>query len=101
MTDEHRFSRHLAFFGAEGQERIRASSVAIIGLGGLGCHVAQQLAYLGVGAFALVDDDIVSASSLNRLIGATAADVGTSKVDIARRMIEWIQSEVHVDALQA
>lgn len=101
MTSEHRFARHMAFFGAEGQDRIHSTSVAIIGLGGLGCHVAQQLAYLGVSSFALVDHDVVSESSLNRLIGADRADIGKHKVDVARRMIESIRPEVHVDSVVA
>jgi molybdopterin-synthase adenylyltransferase len=101
MTGEHRFARHMAFFGAEGQERIRLTSVAIIGLGGLGCHVAQQLAYLGVSSFVLVDDDLVSESSLNRLIGAVTTDIGQHKVGVAQRMIESIHPGVHVDAERA
>ena len=43
-----RFSRNEALFGREGQEKIAATKVTIIGAGGLGSHIAQQLAYLGV-----------------------------------------------------
>lgn len=101
MTADPRYARHMGFFGAEGQERIRSTLVAIVGLGGLGCHVAQQLAYLGVGGFILVDNDVVSESNLNRLIGAYPADVGAHKVDVAQRMIETIQPEARVEAVQA
>lgn len=91
MSEELRYSRHLGLFGAEGQGRIAATAVAIVGLGGLGSHVAQQLAYLGVKSYALVDGDEVSLSNLNRLIGAGGDDVDTAKVEVAARMIGTIQ----------
>ncbi|MCA1702592.1 MAG: ThiF family adenylyltransferase [Actinobacteria bacterium] len=101
MTGDPRYARHMALFGAEGQERIAGTSVALVGLGGLGCHVAQQLAYLGVVDFALVDADSVSASNLNRLVGAGPADVGARKVDIAARTIQTIQPDAKVDTVAA
>lgn len=101
MTADARYARHMALFGAEGQRRIAATSAAIVGLGGLGCHVAQQLAYLGVIDFVLVDDDDVSISNLNRLVGAHPDDVGRSKVEIAARTIHSIQSGATVDTLAA
>jgi molybdopterin/thiamine biosynthesis adenylyltransferase len=84
-----RYSRNEAMFGADGQAKIGNSRVAIVGVGGLGSHVAQQLAYLGVNHYALIDFDIVTDSSLNRLIGATAADVEAraKKVTVAERVI--------------
>jgi len=81
----------MELFGVEGQERIARARVAIIGLGGLGSHVVQQLAYLGVSRFVLVDGDLVSVSNLNRLIGANNLDIGTPKVNPAGRMITTIQ----------
>jgi molybdopterin/thiamine biosynthesis adenylyltransferase len=87
----------MAFFGVDGQRRISASRVAIVGLGGLGSHLAQQLAYLGVGSYVLIDADTVATSNLNRLIGATAADTGSKKVDIAARMISQAQPAAEVD----
>jgi molybdopterin/thiamine biosynthesis adenylyltransferase len=89
--NEERYSRHLGLFGAEGQRRIAEAKVAIVGLGGLGAHVVQQLAYLGVRDFLLIDGDVVSVSNLNRLIGATEADIAATKVDIAARQIEAVQ----------
>lgn len=91
MSEEQRYSRHLGLFGAEGQERIAATAVAIVGLGGLGSHVAQQLAYLGVKRYALIDGDEVSLSNLNRLIGAGETDIGTAKVAVAARLIKAVQ----------
>jgi molybdopterin/thiamine biosynthesis adenylyltransferase len=87
----------MAFFGQDGQERICASRVAIVGLGGLGSHLAQQLAYLGVRSYLLIDADIVGTSNLNRLIGARVTDTGSNKVDVAARMISEIQAGAEID----
>ena len=101
MEAEGRYSRNEGLFAAEGQARIARKKVVIAGLGGLGSHVAQQLAYLGVRAFALIDFDIVSNSSLNRLIGAADADVAaeTKKISVAERMIRQINPEASVELL--
>jgi len=90
-VSEERYLRHLGLFGAEGQSRISKASVTIVGLGGLGVHVVQQLSYLGVRNFLLIDGDEVAASNLNRLVGAVEADEGESKVLVAARQIEAIQ----------
>jgi len=99
MTAEGRYSRNEGLFGAEGQAKIAGTKVTIVGLGGLGSHVAQQLAYLGVRLFALIDFDIVTESSMNRLIGASDADVSaaTKKIDAAERMIHNISPAASVD----
>lgn len=85
-----RFDRQILAFGEEGQRDIADLTVAVVGLGGLGSHVVQQLAYLGVRSFVLIDDDPVEESNLNRLVGAQPEDVGKSKAQIARRMVERI-----------
>src|SRR5438270_12650124 len=92
---EGRYSRNIALFGSEGQQRIAATRVAIVGLGGLGSHVAQQLAYLGVVRYGLIDGDVVTESSLNRVVGAVPRDVlaMTPKVQSARRLIKSIQPD--------
>jgi molybdopterin/thiamine biosynthesis adenylyltransferase len=91
-----RYPRNELLFGAEGQRRIKGARVGIVGLGGLGSQVAQQLGYLGVLDFVLVDSDTVTESSLNRLIGAGADDVGTAKIAVADRMLTTIQPDVRV-----
>lgn len=96
MSSDGRYARHMALFGVEGQRHIAATRAGIVGAGGLGCHVAQQLAYLGVLEYAFADADVVSESNLNRLVGAVLADVGTPKVDIAARMVRAIQPEAVV-----
>jgi hypothetical protein len=91
-----RYSRQDAFFGLEGQERIGQLRVAIVGLGGLGCHVAQQLAYLGVKRFVLIDSDRVSRSNLNRLVGAVEKDIDEYKVKVSKRSIANVQPDADV-----
>lgn len=54
-----RFDRQILLFGEEGQEKLAAATVAIVGVGGLGSHVVQQLAYLGIRRFLLVDGERV------------------------------------------
>ena len=100
--DETRYSRNIALFGANGQRKIAEKKVAIIGLGGLGSHLAQQLAYLGVLEYALVDYDTVTESSLNRLIGALESDIETQtpKVLVAKRLIEAIQPTANICVLE-
>ena len=90
-----RYDRQIGLFGATGQTHIADAAVAIVGLGGLGSHVAQQLAYLGVVDYVLIDDDTVSSSNLNRLIGAVETDAAQdiSKVAVAERLIRSVQPE--------
>jgi molybdopterin-synthase adenylyltransferase len=103
MNDDQRYSRHYGLFGKEGQEAIAAKHVAIVGLGGLGSHVGQQLAYLGVQSFTLIDDDGVTLSNLNRLIGGVRADADASvpKVEVAARLIKAVLSEASVLEIRA
>src|SRR3954453_4903987 len=97
---ESRYSRNEALFGAEGQRSIAVTKATIVGLGGLGCHVAQQLGYLGVVDYRLVDGGIVTESSLNRLVGPQPADVGVrAKVDVAKRVIGTIHADARIEAI--
>lgn len=96
MSTPERHARHLGLFGAEGQAKISAASVAIVGLGGLGAHVAAQLAYLGVSRFCLIDDDRVEPSNLNRLLGAGPEDLGSAKVDVIGRGLRRIEPAVEL-----
>jgi len=91
-----RYSRQIALLGAAGQRRLTDASVVLIGLDGLGSHLAQQLAYLGVRHYTLLDGDRVDNSSLTRLIGATGDDVGVPKADVAARLIRSVQPAADV-----
>jgi len=80
-----RYSRqiNLASIDIEGQEKLLASRVLILGLGGLGCAAAQYLAASGVGTLGLLDFDEVDVSNLQRQILHTPEDIGKAKVESA------------------
>jgi len=88
LTD--RDNRQILALGKSGQVQISDTSVAIIGLGGIGSHVTQQLAYLGVRDFVLVDYDCMQIENLNRIVGAFPSDIGKPKVEIAAKIIKSI-----------
>jgi molybdopterin/thiamine biosynthesis adenylyltransferase len=96
---ENRFARQELWFGPDGQKRIATKKVGIVGVGGLGSHVAQQLAYSGVKNFSLIDPDKVSRSNLNRLIGANENDIETEKVYVSERMMKQVQKDVIVNTV--
>jgi len=96
MTE--RFNRHMALFGDEGQKKLRAARVAIVGIGGLGTHVVQQLALLGVGYLALIDGEELEETNRNRYVTARHDDPipGTLKVDIGERTAKAIDPAIEV-----
>jgi molybdopterin/thiamine biosynthesis adenylyltransferase len=101
MDQIDRFNRNELFFGKEGQRKLRAIRCAVIGVGGLGTHVVQQLALLGVGAIDLVEPEELSTDNRNRYIGAWHSDPipGTPKTEIAQRLIKLIDPTIEVDAV--
>ena len=99
-ADDPIFDRQVRAFGQQGQAILKKLTIGIVGLGGTGSVVAQQLAYLGVEKYLLVDPDTVEASNLNRLVGTTPADTGKSKVGIAERYIKSIRPDAKVIAVQ-
>lgn len=101
MNSKNRHERQERFFGQEGQEKINKMHVVIVGVGGVGSHVAQQLAHLGVGKLTIVDEDKLEETNLNRLIGVYDQDpIGTSKVHIIYRMIKIINPDIKIDVIE-
>ncbi len=96
---EDQFDRQIRAFGAEGQERLQRIRLALVGLGGTGSAAAQQFAHLGVRKFILIDRDTVENSNLNRTFGATSADVGRPKVEVAARMVRAIRGDAEIEVL--
>ena len=96
-----RFDRNILFFGKKGQERLSAANVAVVGIGGLGSHVVQQLALLGVGRLILIDSEELDDTNRNRYIGARHDDPvpGTPKVAIGQRLAHEINPEFNVLAI--
>lgn len=97
VMSEH--DRQVRAFGAAGQQRLNKLTVGIIGLGGTGSIVAQQLAHLGVKRFMLVDPDTVEITNLNRLANASPSDVGQPKTDVAKRYIQLVSPDANVQTL--
>jgi molybdopterin/thiamine biosynthesis adenylyltransferase len=89
--------RNVRAFGT-GQQRVQRMRVGIVGLGGVGSLIMEQLAHLGVGTLTLIDFDTLEASNLNRVVGASLGDVGAAKVDVAERLVRRIDSSIKVQA---
>jgi adenylyltransferase/sulfurtransferase len=94
-----RYSRHLLIpeVGLEGQKKLLASAVLIIGTGGLGSPVALYLAAAGVGRIGLVDFDVVDSSNLQRQIIHGNGRVGTLKVESARERLRDLNPGIQLD----
>lgn len=93
-----RYSRHLILpeVGVEGQEKLKAGSILIIGAGGLGAPLAMYLAAAGIGRIGLADFDIVDSSNLQRQVIHHTSDVGRKKTESARDKIKAINPNVDV-----
>jgi molybdopterin/thiamine biosynthesis adenylyltransferase/rhodanese-related sulfurtransferase len=94
-----RYSRHLLIpeVGLEGQRKLKAASVLVIGTGGLGSPVALYLAAAGVGRIGLVDYDVVDESNLQRQVIHGTRHVGDLKVDSAKERLEDLNPEIQID----
>jgi sulfur-carrier protein adenylyltransferase/sulfurtransferase len=94
-----RYSRHLLMpeVGLEGQRKLKAASVLVIGTGGLGSPVALYLAAAGVGRIGLVDYDVVDASNLQRQVIHGTSRLNTLKVESARDRMLDLNPDIRVD----
>jgi molybdopterin/thiamine biosynthesis adenylyltransferase/rhodanese-related sulfurtransferase len=93
-----RYNRQLVLpeLGLEGQQRLRESSVLVVGAGGLGSPVALYLAAAGVGRLGIVDDDVVETSNLHRQVLHGTSDIGRKKTASAGDAIRRLNPHVHV-----
>lgn len=93
-----RYSRHILLdeIGVEGQERIRAASMLVIGAGGLGSPAAYYLASAGVAKITLVDGDTVDLTNLQRQILHTTERIGAPKAESGRTTLAAINPDVEV-----
>ena len=94
-----RYSRHLIMpeVGLEGQRRLKAASVLMIGTGGLGAPSGMYLAAAGVGRIGIVDFDVVESSNLQRQIIHGTADVGRPKIESARDRLRDINPHIEIE----
>src|SRR5690349_24084167 len=98
-----RYSRHLIMpeVGMDGQKRLKAASVLLIGAGGLGSPLGLYLAAAGVGRIGLVDFDVVDFSNLQRQVLHGTPDVGRPKLHSARDRLHAINPDVRLDLHEA
>jgi molybdopterin/thiamine biosynthesis adenylyltransferase/rhodanese-related sulfurtransferase len=93
-----RYARQLLLpeVGEQGQRRLLAARVLVVGAGGLGSPVALYLAAAGIGTIGLVDDDVVDESNLQRQVAHTTDRIGAPKTASARVALEALNPEVRV-----
>ncbi len=98
-----RYNRQIILrgFDFDGQERLKAARVLVVGLGGLGCAAAQYLAAAGAGQMTLLDFDSVAISNLQRQTLHGDANIGMAKVDSARESLLRINPHVQYTAINA
>ncbi len=98
-----RYSRHLLVpgIGAEGQRRLLAARVAVVGAGGLGSPIIAYLAAAGVGNLTVIDDDVVDPSNLQRQVIHRDDAVGTPKTDSAAGFVASLNPDVSVTTVRA
>ena len=94
-----RYKRHLVLreVGGEGQQKLKAARVLVVGAGGLGSPMLMYLAAAGVGAIGVIDDDAVSLDNLQRQVIYGTDDVGTAKVDSARARMQELNPHISVE----
>ncbi len=102
-ADVERYARQrvLDAVGDEGQRRLHAARVLVVGAGGLGCPVLQYLVGAGVGEITVVDPDTVSLSNLHRQVLYREHDIDEPKADIAARELKRLNSSVTVHPVVA
>ncbi len=96
-----RHDRQARLFGNEGQQILRGLRVGVIGAGGGGSMIIEQLVHLGVGSVTVIDYDVVKTHNLSRIVGARRADAEAKmkKVEVAKRLAEAIDPSVDVVAI--
>jgi molybdopterin/thiamine biosynthesis adenylyltransferase len=104
FTDEQvlRYSRHIILpeVGGKGQAKISEAKVFIVGAGGLGCPVGYYLTAAGVGTIAMIDDDTVEISNLQRQIAHSMNTLGMPKVESAKKTFEALNPDVNIVAMK-
>lgn len=93
MSD--RYQRQ-SFLGNDSQQKLERVRVGIVGLGGGGSHIVQQLAHIGFQDYVLYDPQTVEDTNLNRLVGARLKDIGLEKRMIAKRLVKGLQPKAKI-----
>lgn len=99
MDKEDRYSRTRKLIGDEGLERLKGSSVLVVGVGGVGSYAAEAVARAGIGKITLMDGDTVQPSNLNRQLVALTSTLGRNKAEVMAERIRDIDPDTDVTAL--
>ena len=95
-----RYQRNLHMISIAQQKQLFHSKVAVVGSGGLGGYVLEQLARLGVGRLTIIDDDVFEEHNLNRQLFATPSNLGRAKVEVAAERISEINPAVSLSPVK-
>ncbi|WIV18432.1 tRNA threonylcarbamoyladenosine dehydratase [Paenibacillus polygoni] len=95
----HQFSRTELAIGAEGLDKLKNSTVAVLGIGGVGSMAVEALARSGVGRIILIDKDVVDITNINRQIHALTTTIGQKKADLMVDRVKLINPECDAIAL--
>ncbi len=96
----HQFSRTELAIGPEGLEKLKRSTVAVLGIGGVGGIAAEALARSGIGRIILIDKDVVDITNVNRQVHALTTTVGQPKAELMKERIKLINPECDAVALR-
>ncbi|XID93646.1 ThiF family adenylyltransferase [Paenibacillaceae bacterium WGS1546] len=96
----HQFSRTELAIGPEGLEKLKGSTVAVLGIGGVGGIAAEALARSGIGRIILIDKDVVDITNINRQVHALTTTVGEPKAELMKDRIKLINPECDAIALR-
>jgi tRNA A37 threonylcarbamoyladenosine dehydratase len=98
LPDE--FSRTQLILGKSAMEKLKSSAVAVFGVGGVGSYAAEALARCGIGGLAVVDDDRICLTNVNRQIIATHRTIGRKKVEVMKERILDVNPQCQVEAYE-
>jgi tRNA A37 threonylcarbamoyladenosine dehydratase len=97
---DNRFIRTELLLGKEGMIKLKNSTVAVFGIGGVGSFACEALVRSGLGKIILVDYDIIDISNINRQIHATSSTVGLPKVEVMKKRLLEINPELDIEVYQ-
>jgi len=96
---KHRYDRNKSLISQEDQDLLASKTIAVIGAGGLGGHLAELIARLGIGKLIIIDGDVFEESNLNRQRFSNENNLGKPKALEAKRELEKINSQVDIIAV--
>lgn len=102
-SELERYERQMLIsgWGIEGQKKLKAAKVAVVGIGGLGCPASIYLTAVGVGKVILIDKEKFELNNLNRQILGSQKDIGKAKAEVAKEKLEVLNPEVEVEPVVA